>query len=218
MAIANSSICSTSDDLNTYLAISEVIDWHNPDVLTMARELAAGLEDKLAIARLCFEWVRDEIPHSHDYQIDVVTCRASEVLAARTGYCYAKSHLLAALLRANAIPAGFCYQRLCRDDNGQRPYSLHGLNGIYLNELGWYRVDPRGNKSGVNAQFAPPQEQLAYFPSLAREADFPYILSEPHPAVVQALSSHSNCRELWEQLPAICQIVFEHCTRTIYSR
>jgi len=36
-----------------------------------------------------------------------VTCKASDVLIYGTGYCYAKSHLLAALLRANAIPAGF---------------------------------------------------------------------------------------------------------------
>jgi transglutaminase-like putative cysteine protease len=91
-----------------------------------------------------------------------VTCRASEVLQHKTGYCFAKSHLLAALLRANQIPVGFCYQRLSIDDNGA-PYSLHGFNAVYFPEVGWYRVDARGNKEGVTAQFTPPQEQLAGF-------------------------------------------------------
>jgi len=43
-------------------------------------------------------------------QRDVVTCSASEVLREGTGICFAKSHLLAALLRAVGIPAGLCYQ------------------------------------------------------------------------------------------------------------
>jgi hypothetical protein len=125
-----------------------------------------------AIARACFEWVRDEIGHSFDYQLNPVTCRASEVLQQKTGYCFAKSHLLAALLRANQIPAGFCYQRLSIDDKGG-PYSLHGFNTLYLPDIGWYRVNARGNKAGVNAQFTPPQEPLVYKIQLPEEADFP---------------------------------------------
>ncbi len=37
-----------------------------------------------------------------------------------------------------------------------------GLNAVYLPDHGWYRVDPRGNKDGVDAQFDPPQEKLAW--------------------------------------------------------
>ena len=32
---------------------------------------------------------------------------------------------------------------------------LARLNAVYLDEFGWYRCDPRGNKEGVNAQFTP---------------------------------------------------------------
>jgi transglutaminase-like putative cysteine protease len=63
-----------------------------------------------------------------------VTCSASEALAAGTGYCFAKSHLLAAVLRANGIPAALCYQRLALDESAeesQRRFSLHGLNAVY---------------------------------------------------------------------------------------
>ena len=77
-----------------------------------------------------------------------VTCRASDVLKYRTGYCFAKSHLLAALLRANQIPAGLCYQRLTIDHppvqgsiDTNPPHTLHGLNAVLLPEFGWYRMD-----------------------------------------------------------------------------
>jgi len=67
------------------------------------------------------------------------------VLKYKTGYCYAKSHLLAALLRANNIPAGLCYQRLTIE-NDMLPYCLPALNAVYLPKYGWYRIDARGNK------------------------------------------------------------------------
>jgi transglutaminase-like putative cysteine protease len=131
-----------------------------------------------------------------------LTCRASDVLEDKTGYCFAKSHLLAALLRANRIPTGFCYQRLSIDDKGA-PYSLHGFNAIYLPEFGWYRVDARGNKEGVNARFTPPQEQLAFKIQFPEEADFPRILDEPLQIIVEALQSQSTWDEMLHNLPDI---------------
>jgi transglutaminase-like putative cysteine protease len=142
--------------MEEYSKVSEVIDWQHPEIMERAKRIALEHETPMAIAKACFEWVRDEIYHSFDYQMNPATCRASDVLKYKTGYCYAKSHLLAALLRANQIPAGFCYQRLSIDDQGA-PYSLHGFNAIHLLEIGWYRVDARGNKEGVDAQFSPPK-------------------------------------------------------------
>lgn len=60
---------------------------------------------------------------------------ASEVLLEGTGFCYAKCQLLVAMLRANGIPAGFCYQRLMRDDTGTT-FVLHGLAAVHLPETG----------------------------------------------------------------------------------
>ena len=157
-----------------FLRSTDVIDWQHPDVRSLAESLSAGVDDPIEVARRCFEWVRDEIKHSRDYRLSPVTCSASEVLRVGSGYCYAKSHLLAALLRANQIPAGLCYQRLSRDENGA-PYCLHGLNAVYLPGIGWYRVDPRGNREGINAQFCPPKEQLAYPIVHPGEADLPEI-------------------------------------------
>jgi transglutaminase-like putative cysteine protease len=169
-------------------------------VRSKALKLASGASGDLEIARRCFEWVRDNIQHSSDYKRNPVTCAASEVLANSTGYCYAKSHLLAALLRANVIPAGFCYQRLSIDDKGP-PYSLHGFNAIYLPEFGWYRVDCRGNKPGVDAQFCPPEERLAFRLNFPVERNFREILPEPLPIVVSALRKYCKWDELYGNLP-----------------
>jgi transglutaminase-like putative cysteine protease len=188
--------------VNDYLDESEVIDWKNPAIITLAATLAAGTASVEEVAKNCFEWVRDSIRHSWDFQLNPVTWKASDVLAHRTGYCYAKSHLLAALLRANGIPAGFCYQRLSLTGDGA-PYCLHGLNALFLPGHGWYRVDPRGNKEGVDAQFQPPVERLAFPLADALEADLPGIRAEPLPVVVSALRRHPDYREMYQNLPDI---------------
>ena len=150
--------------------------------------------------QLSFEWVRDNIKHSNDFKLNPVTCTASEVLKYKTGYCYAKSHLLTALLRANNIPAGLCYQRLSIEDNGA-PYCLHGLNAAYLRDFGWYRLDPRGNKKNVDAQFNPPKEQLAFLTADISEKDFPEIWPEPLPVVVETLQNHHTYYDVYLNLP-----------------
>ncbi|KAM3089735.1 transglutaminase family protein [Phormidesmis sp. 146-35] len=188
--------------MEAYLQVSEVIDWKTSAILGLAQKLAFGQHTSEAIAAACFEWVRDEIRHSYDYQMNPITCRASDVLQYKTGYCFAKSHLLAALLRANGIPTGFCYQRLSIDDKGA-PYSLHGFNAVYLSDWGWYRVDARGNRSGVNAQFTPPYERLAFQMQLSEEADFPAILSEPLQTVVEALQTYKTWDKMLAHLPDV---------------
>jgi transglutaminase-like putative cysteine protease len=185
-----------------YLISTQIIDWKQPEVSEMAVAIAAGESDKATVAKLCFEWVRDKIRHSYDYQMNPTTCSASDVLKAGAGYCYAKSHLLTALLRANDIPAGLCYQRLSRDGNGA-PFALHGLTAAYIPDIGWYRIDPRGNKHGIDAQFTPPIEQIAYRPTLLGEADLPEIWPEPLNCVVQALRSFKTWDSLFVNLPDI---------------
>jgi transglutaminase-like putative cysteine protease len=186
--------------MDQFLKATEVIDWNHSDVLLKARELSKNSSDVHEIARCCFEWVRDSIQHSSDFQRNPVTCSASEVLRQGTGYCYAKSHLLAALLRANGIPAGFCYQRLSVRGDGP-PYSLHGLNVIHLPKYGWYRADSRGNKPGVNAQFTPPTEHLAFEVTLPEEMNLQEILPDPLPLVISALRSYTRWDDLYKNLP-----------------
>ncbi|MBD6618640.1 transglutaminase family protein [Komarekiella sp. 'clone 1'] len=188
--------------MEEYLQVSEVINWQHPTVLKLAKKIASRHQTSEAIAKACFEWVRDKIYHSYDYQMNPVTCRASDVLKYKTGYCYAKSHLLAALLRANGVPAGFCYQRLRLHDNGEL-YSLHGLNAVYLPEIGWYRIDARRNRQNVDAQFVPSKEQLAFKIQFPQEANFQNIFWEPLPIVVEALQAFNTWNDMLINLPDI---------------
>lgn len=188
--------------MRPYFAASKYIDWHHPDVAQKAAELAAGSTSEEMLVKRCFEFVRDEIKHSGDYKCNPVTCSASEVLRHSTGFCYAKSHLLAALLRANGIPSGLCYQRLAVGTKGP-PFCLHGLNAVYLKQYGWYRIDARGNKPGVDAAFSPPLEKLAFPIISPQERDLPEIWSEPLPVVVKALTEFTAVQQVADNLPDI---------------
>ena len=185
-----------------YLNCCEHIDWEHPLVVKKAAELSRNCRYDEAVAKSCFEFVRDSIQHSWDYQQNPVTCKASDVLIYGTGYCYAKSHLLAALLRANKIPAGLCYQRVLIEKGGSQ-FSLHGMNAVYLKGYGWYRIDARGNKPGVDAGFCPPTEKLA-FPLLdVNERDFSEIWPEPLPVVVRILTESKTIAQVFQNLPDI---------------
>ncbi len=185
-----------------FLQSCDVIDHQQPDVLQKAQQLAAGKQDTLAIIKACFEFVRDQIKHSADYQLNPITIAASQVLKHGTGFCYAKSHLLAALLRANNIACGLCYQRLTISDDVP-PFCLHGLNAVYLPTTGWYRIDARGNKAGVDAQFCPPQEKLAFNLVMPGEADLRQVWHEPMPEVIAALKANHSYEQLLENLPDV---------------
>jgi len=192
-----------SDDLNEYLVSDTIIDWQSPAVLQKAQELTQALPDEVAKARCLYEWVRDSISHSDDAGLEVVTCTASDVLHHGTGICFAKSHLLAALLRAVHIPAGFCYQVLRFDPPVDNEPVLHGFNALYLASPGrWIRVDARGNSNGINAQFNVQNEQLAFAmdPS-ADEFIYETIFAAPVSSVVDRLKKYKTRSELWLDLP-----------------
>lgn len=188
--------------MKQYLESSKYIDWNNTQVLEVAKAISNNCVTEDEIVNACFIFVRDEIQHSNDYKLNPITVSASEVLKNRTGYCYSKSHLLAALLRANSIPAGLCYQRLTIEDN-KPPFCLHGLNAVFLRKYGWYRIDPRGNKPGVNAQYCPPLEKLAFQIISEGECDLNGIWPEPLSIVIDVLKKHKTYLEVMQNLPDI---------------
>lgn len=190
-----------SHELACYLSANKYLDWDHPNVLKRAKLLAQNCSREEDVVKACFEYVRDNIKHSWDYKLNPVTCKASDVLNHQTGYCYAKSHLLAALIRANNIPAALCYQRLTITD--VPPFCLHGLNAVYLKAHGWYRIDSRGNKEGINAEFCPPKEALAF--SLVRpgEMDLPGIYAEPLTEVITILEAAKDIQEVFDNLPDV---------------
>lgn len=186
--------------MNEFLQPTAVIDSTAPTIVAAAAELAGDATDDEQVARRCFLWVRDSVRHSVDHRIPVVTCVASEVLKHRAGFCYAKSHLLVALLRARGIPAALCYQRLSLDSAGSA-FCLHGLVAVHLRRHGWYRVDPRGDKTGIMSDFCPPKERLPFTPKLPGEVDVPGRFSDALPCVVSTLRRWLTADEVSMNLP-----------------
>ncbi len=187
--------------MQEYLQSTAVIDCDHPTIVAAAAEIVGDAMDDEEIARRCFLWVRDSVRHSSDHGIPVVTCTASDVLRHRAGFCYAKSHLLAALLRARGIPAALCYQRLSFDPSGSA-FFLHGLVAVHLRRHGWYRIDPRGDKDGVASDFCPPVERLPYAPSLDGESDIEGLFSDALPCVVSTLQRWDTADEVLANLPS----------------
>lgn len=187
--------------LDAYLRPSHSIDFADPLIQAQAKSLFRDCGNELEKINAAFLFVRDEIPHSGDIKSSRVTRTASETLRYREGICYAKSALLAALLRSTGIPVGICYQRLTLGDTPDSGYCIHALNAVYLSGWGrWVRLDARGNTGVKNAQFDmndPLREQVA-FPVRPEygEADDPGIYAEPLPAVMQTLERYEDCREM----------------------
>ena len=194
-----------SDDPDDYLAKSRVIDFDDISIRQTAQRLFAGAGSEAGIIKACYEFVRDEISHTFDIGASEVTCSASEVLKYGHGTCYARSHLLAAILRYLGIPAGFCYQRL-RDEDTPSGYALHGLNAVYFSSLKkWIRLDARRNKPYVNVRFEPGTDILAYMIDESEgESEDARIFAVPAESVITALIMSTDAKMLSGSLPDAC--------------
>ncbi|MDQ0199292.1 transglutaminase-like domain-containing protein [Neobacillus ginsengisoli] len=192
-------ICE-SENINDYLLELNMVDYSNPMIRANVDELFNPAQTEIEKVKVAFEFVRDEISHSWDIQSKRVTCNASEVLAYKEGICYAKSNLLASFLRSQGIPTGFCYQRLMLFDTPEKGYCIHALNAVYFKSLNkWVRLDARGNKMGIDAQFSVDEEKLA-FPIQEEfdEKDYPVIYVKPNPKTITVLEEHKDALEMYK--------------------
>lgn len=203
-----------SPDISQYLKPGGAVDFEDPLVLREINLLEVQGLDENGLVKKVFEHVRDVYPHSFDLlerlkpagQTDgvagQVSCSASDVLRNGHGICYAKSHLLAAILRSLGIPTGFCYQKLIFSDETPK-LVVHAVNAVYLSGVQkWVRLDTRGNKPGVDAQFSTGGEKLAFpvRPELG-EQDGNTIYAEPSGNVIAVLKSCKTLYELVDKLP-----------------
>ena len=189
------------DTMENYLSYSYYIDWKNPNIIQKAKDLLI-LDNEVDTVKRTYHFVRDEIKHSWDIQDRRVTARASDVLQEKVGICWAKANLLAALLRANQIPAGICYQRLTLEDTPESGYCIHALNAVYLSSLkSWIRLDARGNKEGIQAEMSLDQEQLAFAvrPELG-EIDYQEVYAEPLPVTMDILEKSTGALYMYQHL------------------
>ncbi|WP_424244101.1 transglutaminase-like putative cysteine protease [Elusimicrobium posterum] len=193
-----------SSNIEDYLKSDEYVNFKKPCVFDKSNELLGALSSDSEKIKTAFEFVRDQIHHTADIKSKRVTKTAAEVLKYSEGICYAKSLLLAALLRAQNIPCGFCYQKLTLDDTPDSGYCIHALNAVYLKEKNaWARIDSRGNTNGKNAQFYPKdplKEQLAFTVRAEYgEKDLPGIYAEHPAAVIKPLITCTDALEMMQK-------------------
>lgn len=186
-------------NLRDYLKELEVVDYSHTLIQETVNKLFIKEMSEIEKVKVAFEFVRDKVSHSWDIQSKRVTCKASDVLYYREGICYAKSNLFAALLRAVNIPTGFCYQRLMIFDTPEEGYSLHTLNGVYIKSLNrWIRLDARGNKPGVQAEFSLNEEILAFqIREEFDEKDYPIIYTSPNQKTIATLEANTDALEMY---------------------
>jgi GNAT superfamily N-acetyltransferase len=203
------------DNIDEYLSISKYINWNDDCILEKANEFKESYVDEVALIKAIYEFVRDEIRHSWDAQDKRITKSATEVLEQGVGICWAKANLLAALLRACQIPAGICYQRLTLGDVPETGFCIHALNAVYLKSLNrWIRLDARGNKPGVDAQFNLEEEQLA-FPVRKDfgEVDYGIVYANPSVKLMQVLEENTDAIHVY--LNCLPDSIFEYNKATI---
>ena len=119
----------------------------------------------------------------------------------KTGICHAKSNLLAALLRLEGIPVGFCFQHITLANDDSLGYCVHCYNAIFIDKL-WIKVDARGNTNGKSAQFSLGEPILA-FPN-RKEYDEYYwsgIFASPHTDTMKILDKAESLQDVFDNLP-----------------
>ncbi len=194
-----------STDLGRYLEDTITIDWQSPALMERASALLEGCEGPESRVRALFRFVRDDVAHALDVEPEpeTATCRASEVLREGQGLCYAKSHLLAGLLRYAGFPTGFCYARLANDDS-RAGFVLHGFNAVFWVETGsWLFVDASGREGASQASVrfeAPWGLPFEVHPEVG-EAFLPEILRRPAKRITDLLERAPDFASVSRNLP-----------------
>lgn len=180
-----------------YLEETKYVDYSSPNVKKLAKLLKDESEDEISLIKDTYHYVRDKTHHPWDIQDKRVTVSASDVLRECVGICWAKSNLLAALLRANRIPSGFSYQRLTLGDSPDTGYCIHGLNTVYISSLEkWIRLDARGNTDQIQAEFSLNEEKLAFKVEKDGEIDYHDNHSAPDKKLMMILEENDDALEM----------------------
>lgn len=136
-------------------------------------------------------------------KIDIVkTAKASDVLKYSTGICHAKANLLAELLRSQGIPCGMCFQHLTLADDDSLGYCIHCYNAVFVNGK-WIKLDARGNKKDVDAQFSLDEPKLAFIPrpQLYDEYFYDGIYANPNKETMEMLEQAKSIQDIINYIP-----------------
>lgn len=180
-----------SDNIQDYLNPCKYIDSDDSFIQEKAADLAAVSSGKSELIENTYHFVQNQIIHSYFTADKKITLTASEALREGSGICFSKANLLAALLRANDIPTGICYQRFNFLDGGEQKYSIHALNAVYLGGIiKWIRLDTRSTQLTVNNEVALDKMMFNLSTRDETDIDFDQIYCEPAPMIMEKLEAN----------------------------
>lgn len=192
-------------DKSIFLENHHYIDFSSALIIQKSQDLFEGINSNIEKAKVAYEFVRDEIPHSFDININKtnikITAKASDVLKHRTGICHSKANLLAALLRLQNIPTGFCFQHITLAADESMGYCVHCYNAIFVDDH-WIKVDARGNTNGKKAQFSLSEPILA-FPNRNEYDEYFWdgIYANPHIDTMKMLEKSRTIQDIIDNIP-----------------
>lgn len=141
------------ENLSHYLEANAFINYKEPNIVDLARQIANDSGDIVDIAWNSYKWIIDNIY----YQQVVGEWDASLTLRNGEGASAELSNLFVALMRANDIPARRVSGWGNHFEKGEELYLTrfaHGWAEFYLPEFGWVPVDPAWGKSHTFDNFA----------------------------------------------------------------
>ncbi len=137
------------------LAPSRFVDSDAPEIVAYADRVAAGAGDDVEKARRLYLAVRDDLRYD-PYRLGhgPEDFRASRTLERGYGFCVTKAAVLAAVARAQGIPARLGYADVrnhlttprLRAEMGTDVFAYHGFTELYLRGK-WVKATPAFNKS-----------------------------------------------------------------------
>ena len=188
-------------DMKPFLAENHYIDYMSPIILEKTEQLFNNINSDIDKTKIAYEFVRDSIPHSFDINAKIITAKASDVLKYETGICHAKANLLAALLRSQGIPVGFCFQHIAFKKDDSLAYAVHCYNAIFVDNH-WIKLDANGNTNGKNAQFSIDKPILA-FPNRKEYGEYFWdgIYANQHLDKMKLLKKTKTLQDVIDNLP-----------------
>ncbi len=144
-----------TDDLDACLRPGRFVDSDSPEIIAYARRVAGDSQDDLEKARRLYLAVRDDLRYD-PFLVGTAPegYTASRTLARGSGFCITKAAVLAAVARAEGIPArlGFAdvknhltSPRLKRE-MGTDVFAYHGYTELHLGGK-WVKATPAFNLS-----------------------------------------------------------------------
>ncbi|QQS14931.1 MAG: transglutaminase domain-containing protein [Rhodospirillales bacterium] len=137
-----------------HLRPASVVDSDHPAVVAFAAEIAGGASDPVEKAMRLYYAIRDDVrydPYGTPMRREAYV--ASSCLAARHGYCVNKAGLMAAVARAQGIPARLGYAdvrnhmttKRLSERMGTDTFYFHGYTDLWLDGR-WIKTTPAFNR------------------------------------------------------------------------